>query len=552
MQREETARSREESRLWRILPWIWLGIAWLSGIFLMACFGRTLLDSDMASEMVLASLLNREGGMVSANWYYSNELRVFCQQLLFKLGLWIFPDHWHAARMLAQALLSVLLAAAYLYFAYGAGLRKSAPLAAGVLLCPFGFWQMFWGVFGGYYFVHMIFVLLSMGLLVRVAWPGGSLRRTWLRIAALAIVGFCAGINGIRILMNLYVPLIVAGMAVLAVRVHRAPLGKPPLCVPEVRVLASAGAVFISSVAGYLINITVLAARYHFRSYNGRIWTNLNVDLLLERWSDFLVLFGYQVDGFQRTLSGTVPLFRPIGLLNVASFVLMGALLFSTGFLIRRHAQLKGQHGLILGVFLSCMIVDGIAFSCLNDSQDVNGGYWLPVVPLAVAVVSAAGQNIPLRLAHARKGLAVCALAMVVCCSTATVMRFIKNPPRADRHLVEVSDWLVEQGYTQGITTFWYANVLTELSNGRIEMWTVNSMETLEPHDKLQETDHVLLPSGRIFVLINPYEEVSRLPYYDEAHIVYADEAGYQILAFEDGRALINAAGDAAVPEGGA
>lgn len=102
MQREETARSREESRLWRILPWIWLGIAWLSGIFLMACFGRTLLDSDMASEMVLASLLNREGGMVSANWYYSNELRVFCQQLLFKLGLWIFPDHWHAARMLAQ------------------------------------------------------------------------------------------------------------------------------------------------------------------------------------------------------------------------------------------------------------------------------------------------------------------------------------------------------------------------------------------------------------------------------------------------------------------
>ena len=74
MQREETARSREESRLWRILPWIWLGIAWLSGIFLMACFGRTLLDSDMASEMVLASLLNREGGMVSANWYYSLSL----------------------------------------------------------------------------------------------------------------------------------------------------------------------------------------------------------------------------------------------------------------------------------------------------------------------------------------------------------------------------------------------------------------------------------------------------------------------------------------------
>ena len=61
--------------------------------------------------MVLASQLNREGGILSTNWYYSTELRVFCEQLLFKVGLMIFPDNWHLARVLAQAvLLAVLLA----------------------------------------------------------------------------------------------------------------------------------------------------------------------------------------------------------------------------------------------------------------------------------------------------------------------------------------------------------------------------------------------------------------------------------------------------------
>lgn len=67
------------------------------------------------------------GGVLSQNWYYSTELRVFCQQLLFKLGLLVFPGSWHAARMLAQGLLSALLAGSYLFFARGAGFGKAPP-----------------------------------------------------------------------------------------------------------------------------------------------------------------------------------------------------------------------------------------------------------------------------------------------------------------------------------------------------------------------------------------------------------------------------------------
>ena len=103
------AEKKAAERVWRAAGWVWLAAAWLAGVALMWRFGRSLLDSDMASEMVLADLLNREGGVLSQNWYYSTELRVFCQQLLFKLGLLVFPGSWHAARMLAQGQLSPML-----------------------------------------------------------------------------------------------------------------------------------------------------------------------------------------------------------------------------------------------------------------------------------------------------------------------------------------------------------------------------------------------------------------------------------------------------------
>ncbi|MCI7193052.1 hypothetical protein MR547_07285, partial [bacterium] len=80
-------KDRKTPRLWETLPWIWLVAAWLGAVAFTALWGRTCLDSDMASEMVLASQLNREGGILSTNWYYSTELRVFCEQLLFKVGL---------------------------------------------------------------------------------------------------------------------------------------------------------------------------------------------------------------------------------------------------------------------------------------------------------------------------------------------------------------------------------------------------------------------------------------------------------------------------------
>ena len=528
----ETKKLRDPEKLWQAAGWLWLAAAWLAGMaFLWRC-GHTMVDSDMASEMVLADLLNREGGVLSRNWYYSTELRVFCQQLLFKLGLLVFPASWHAARMLAQGLLSALLAGSYLFFARGAGLWKSAPWAAGALLCPFGFWQLYHGVFGGFYFVHMTFVLVSFGLAVRLGRPAGR-PRTALTAAALALVSFAAGLNGVRLLMNLYVPLAAACCLLLVLRFVQAPLGPGWTALPQVRAFAAALVAGVCSLAGYAVNSRVLAGSYFFQDQSGRSWTALSLTNLLTTWGDFLALFGYPADRWQQGATGAVPLFSLSGLLGAAGILLAGAVVVSLVWLLKQGGALPFAHQLTGVTLAACLLVDGLAYACMNDMNGINGSYWLPVAPLAIAAVAATAENIPLRRPALRRALAVCLAALVVCASTGTTLRFVTARPHDRPGLVEVAGWLEEQGYTRGWATFWQANVITELTDGAIEMWQTEDLASLQMRPWLQKTSHAAPPEGRVFVLAAPGEINQSLPWAGQAQVVWSDEMGWVVFELE-------------------
>ena len=76
--------------------------------------------------MILADLLNREGSVISHNWFYSTELKVVNLQWFYRLGLLLFPDDWHLARTFGMAIALALYAAAMLFFVKCAGLGRPA------------------------------------------------------------------------------------------------------------------------------------------------------------------------------------------------------------------------------------------------------------------------------------------------------------------------------------------------------------------------------------------------------------------------------------------
>ena len=508
---------KRSDRFFRLFPWVWLVAAYCITMLVLCLHGRNYIDSDMSSEMVLANLLNQEGGLLSTNWWYSTELRVFCLQPFYRVGLLLFPHDWYAARMLGQGLCMLLLVAVYLYAWRGMGFRSSGAWSAGALVCPFGTWYLWYGPFGGYYLPHMIWILLSFGAILHLT--RAEKAKQWIVPAALLVFSSAAsGLNGIKGLMEFYLPMLAAATVAAGLQWHLHPDRLPRRALRQLG--AAAGAAVIAA-GGYLFNSVVLSVNHSFSNYNDRSWTNLSIETLLDKWADFLTLFGYPVDSL---LNGGGPLFSLMGILAAFSLLTAGAFVFSLIRLLLRWRELDEQRILPLLMGAICL-VQGLIFSCTGRPGDTNASYWLTVVPFVFLTLQMEGETEHFRLRFTRRaaGLAFC--VCIAATSVSACMQFFQHGFQTNPHLAEVCDWLEDEGYTQGYATFWNGNVLTEWSDGQIEMWVTNNFNTLEPYEWLQKTSHVQPPEGPVFLLttMEELQSMNLTQLYWWSDVVYED-----------------------------
>lgn len=511
---------KKSDRFFRLFPWIWLAAAYCVTMAVLCLHGRNYIDSDMASEMILADLLNKEGGLLTTQWWYSTELRVFCLQPFYRLGLLLFPQDWYAARMLGQGLCLLALIAAYLYVGHGLKLRQCGVWGAAALACPFGMWYFWYGPFGGYYLPHMIWILVSFGAMLHLAahWRG---RKLIVLHGVFLLAGSAAsGLNGIKGLMGFYLPMLFAAFVALGVQWHYQDSIKCPR--QELRLVGVAGMAFIVAACGYLINSTILAAGHAFSDYNDRTWGALDLNTLVAKWADFLSLFGYPVDQF---LGGYVRLFSLEGIFSACGLLVAAAVVFSLLRLLFCLPELTGVQRSAPLLLASIFLVQGAAFTFVAGDQLTNASYWLTVLPLAFPVLQLEGETEHFHIPHMRRVAAIAFCVCIVATSVSTGMRFFSSGYRTNPHLAEVCSWLEDQGYTQGYATFWNGNVLTEWSDGQIEMWVTGNFNTLEPYRWLQKTSHEAPPEGPVFLLTTMEElnsmDLSQLYWW--SNVVYED-----------------------------
>lgn len=131
----------------------------------------------------------------------------------------------------------------------------------------------------------------------------------------------------------------------------------------------------------------------------------------------------------------------------------------------------------------------------------LNASYWLTVVPFAFPVLQIEGETEHFRLSFSRRAAAMAFCVCFVATSIFSMQQFFSQGMRTNPHLEEVCDWLVDQGYTQGYATFWNGSVLTEWSDGQIEVWVTGDFNTMVPDHWLQKTSHSQPPEGKIFLL---------------------------------------------------
>ena len=532
---QKIAPPRKKFGFWSALPWVWLVLAYCITLGVLIVRGEGYIDSDMGGEMILADLLNQERDLLlSKNWGYSTEIRVFYLQLIYRITLLIFPHNWFAARMLGQAVWLLLLVLCMLYAGHTLGLRSCGVWAAAALICPFGSDHLLFSLLGGFYIPHMILMLLSFALAIQFMQNSG--KKLSIRLALLfllALVSFINGLGSLKGLMVIYLPMLMAAALALAFSIHSGPVSVRSA---EFRFLIGAVVSAASAAAGYLVNSVVLAVRYDFMNQNGLTWGKLDFNAFLDSIAGFLSLLGFP--------HGNV--MSIYGILGAFFFVIVAAVLFSIAFLLRNYRSLSFSIQLLLVTFLCSVLVQASIFSFTESLiGSVASYWWLTTIPMVFLLLQAAWQHFSFRLPAGRL---LCAVAFMLCVVFVSIANthtyFTSGSYRVVPEMKPAEEWLVENNYQNGYAVFWKANVLTEWSSGQLDVRVVDgdTLDVTESHAWLEKHSHQTPPKGKVFLLMTASElwgahkESIRNDYN-----VYWDENDYLVMAFDSYDEMVTA-----------
>ena len=527
-------------KVWQALPWLWMAAAYLFDLWYQLVPGKWIVDSDLASEMILSDLLNKEGTIISHNWFYSTELKVVNLQWFYRLGLLIFPNDWHLARTFGMAITLALFAAAMLFFVKCAGLGRAGLWMVGTLLWPFGQHYLVYAIYGGYYLVYTFFYMLVLALVLRSL--NADKKHCALQWVLACVITAVAGMNGVKQLMVFHAPLCLAAAILLVLALHscgktnwKAALGA---CRKEVCLLAASLVTAVAAAAGYFVSNAVLSRMYDFKSYNFIVWNRDEDWFTLDRiLMDFFHEFGYE-NG-----SGV---FHFGGIAAAVGLLLGCWMFFCIVRLLLRLDKLERNDKLLVLLLVAMLAVCGVAYTYFHEYYLY---FWLMNMPVAIAVMAVEIKTEDFHILGARQLLGVGLAACFTLCAVSTVRQEQEHPYLAHKGLNTAAEWLVDNGYTQGYSTFWNGNAMTELTSGKLEVWTLQSLDRDDVPNWLQPKSHLTTDPEHPFLLIDTETdgpaENAKLIQYGDCTEVYND-GRYVIYDFADADALHAAAQAAA------
>lgn len=514
-------------------------------------------NSDIASDMILGKLLSQEGGILSKNWFYSTELHVVHTQLIYKLLFHIWPDNWLMVRIAAAVIFLVLIVASFLFMTSALGLKDEGLLASSILTWPFGQWYVRIVTFGQSYVTYFIIAFVSMGLFFRAV-KGGKTKGVIYGVL-LAAISFVAGLGGVRLLMICYAPLFATSLVVVLFTHYVSFANKKDARALQTSTKAAfifALIPFVFSCIGLGINRKVLCKKYNFQDQFRETWRDFSLSRTLDTLSDSLTLFGWHAEvGFVSWQ----------GLINCLNFLLIVGIVVSVVYVYRNFWKFSQIVQLFLVYTGVLTLITTVVLSCSNKYYPY---YWLPVIPyfLIVLALGLFNSNIGCDktsgtsddsdakgfggyVQHYRNALCGVIAAAIALASVSVYADPNPQDIYQDYAITDAIEWLKASDYEQGFGLFWSSNVITTLTNGRIDMHTVMDVDHIDDlgseYPWLQEVRHTQeLPEGRFFVIVSArdYElgnQGSAMIFGMGDHLIYGSDSAY-IYGFENMDDFVN------------
>ena len=497
------------------------------------------IDSDASSELVLANHLAENGGILTADWGYSTELRVLNTQLVYAPLFKIFKD-WHMVRFFGALILQAILVGSYYVFTKATGVSKKIfCISSGLFLLPVSVCYGRIVLYNGYYIPHIAISMVIAGL-VFAKNDGRSV--TWIAIRTLALLtlSFLGGLGGIRQGMMTHAPLLLAVFVyfILDDFVCKREVGEHSK--KRLGYLLNA----IGSTAcfgiGFLVNTNVLAKTYQFSDYSENMVGLLDVSYFKNIAYGLMHHFGFRDE---------IKLISVLGVLSVLAVVLTVGCIIVAIVQIAKYKEHKDVSKTLPAVmFLSYLLAMLLVF-CVLGKYYYYVLYFTPVVAWFIPVFAQAVADRPKEagVLNMRRVLPLAAVILLFLNGAVNGIYFLDHTKFEQRYeglvftdreatqkLEPVVEFLVANGYDRGYAHFWNGNIITEMSDGAVRFVNVhtdnlgnisyNSWLCLKTNRTLEGTkDFLLLEAGQklSFESQNDLSRVS-LVYQDENYVIYA------------------------------
>lgn len=530
------------ARIARYGPYIVLGLSVLLLVFLNVFCHDNWLDSDMAAEMMFSKLLAEEGRFfATADWYYSTEFRFLYTHWIMG-PLFRVCGNWHVIRAVTNFVSYAFTLAAYYYCMKPLRVRGGLVVASSaILLLPFSETMMTHMAMGNTYLFHVAISFCFFGLYLRLAGAtrGNGIARL---ICYLALALIC-GVSGVRYLLALQCPLVLAGLIYLSKSAdfdlfrrnltaedgvdRLKELGRcPAMKYFLYGLLGMAG-----SVAGYAVNVFYVSKKYVFQTYGNTNFIAVYQGVLMERLQNalgsLLMFFGYIPERSVLSLRGAV---------TFSAFCMLGIWGYCA---VRVRRESRGQR-LFVSLFFGASLFLNLFVFVFTTSTMVPR-YYITIFIFALPLLCFYYEREERRFDRWAVSLLLGACLFLAVGKTVTSYLSVdKNAARR-----EVAAFLKESGHTFGYASYWNANIVTELTDGAVEVANVGDAQNLEYFKwsspvKYYEDGYA---KGEVFLLLGAEEvaEAACAKAVANGRVVYEDEA-YTVFVYDSARDLMSLA----------
>lgn len=493
------------------------------------------MDSDMASELLLAKECYLQKTFFPRTWYYSTEIRILNTQII-SAPLFIFTKNLKIIKIITVFFCSILLPLSLFYLLSSLNITKKWLLWLGCLLTSVPFSLTMWNYvnFGNYYIPHFCLAFIYSGLFLNLFYGENQLKKQKKLLSIFLILSFISGVSGIRYILYFIIPLFFTQIFYfLNTNKELSKFTFKSIIVENKNNFYTFLSVIIS-ILGYLFNNLILSRLFTFSSYNTTEFTHIGDVTFTDIHSFLLKFFGYK---------DFVSVFTPSGIINVLLYVFYACLF------ILFIKELKKKEWNLQKYFLTYVFIISIfnGFIIINTEYQERylALFLIFIIPSVIIIYNSSQHKILKYLLLSSFSISLLTSSFI------TIGSVISSEQNSDKK--EVTEFLINNNYEFGYGTFWNANVFTYLSNDKLKIGNLykHNENGVAIINDTYKYDKWLTPSSyysnkfdngkKVFLIVQPkqIEATPNANIFKNGKLVFKNEF-YEVFEYKDNETFKN------------